>query len=555
MGNQLGLQRLALGVLAVAMVASWPACTATDDGDIDRRDDDDGGGGGADAGGVGTNVGGGLVGVGSGGGGPIIGDPKTCEEAALAESYIGCDFWPTVMPNAVWSIFDFAVVVANTGSNVVDIEVERNGSPVASAQIQPNSLQTVYLPWVQALKGGDADPFGSPPALNNSILAPGGAYHLTSSFPITVYQFSALQYAPQGGPPGKSWSACPADGIFTQCFSYSNDASLLMPSTAMTETYRVMGHVGLTGANIPGYTAVTATQDGTNVTLNLGPNGGILGGGGITPAGANGMTTVNLNAGDVAVFLADSDASDLSGSLVTADKPVQTMTGVSCVTIPNGQPACDHIEETVFPAETLGQNYVVTRPTGPAGQPVGHQVILYGNFDGTALTYPAGSPPGAPTSIGAGQVVDLGIVDVDFQVTGDNAFGVGSFQQGGSVVDAGGTAFEERGDPAHSMATAVEQYREKYVFLAPTDYDVNYVDIVRRASATLTLDGQTLSGPTTPLGEFVIQRITLTAATGGVHVLEGDTPFGIQVTGYGSYTSYYYPGGLNLGAIAPPPPK
>jgi hypothetical protein len=32
-------------------------------------------------------------------------------------------------------------------------------------------------------------------------------------------------------------------------------------------------------------------------------------------------------------------------------------------------------------------------------------------------------------------------------------------------------------------------------------------------------------------------------------------PVGLQVLGYGKYTSYQYPGGLNLGKIAPPPPK
>ena len=30
---------------------------------------------------------------------------------------------------------------------------------------------------------------------------------------------------------------------------------------------------------------------------------------------------------------------------------------------------------------------------------------------------------------------------------------------------------------------------------------------------------------------------------------------GIQVMGYGEYTSYQYPGGLNLAQIAPPPPR
>jgi len=37
-------------------------------------------------------------------------DPATCAEAAMLKSYIGCDYWPTVNANAVWSVFDFAVM-------------------------------------------------------------------------------------------------------------------------------------------------------------------------------------------------------------------------------------------------------------------------------------------------------------------------------------------------------------------------------------------------------------------------------------------------------------
>src|ERR1700736_3592530 len=40
-------------------------------------------------------------------------DPTSCEGAAVAKSYIGCDYWPTVVANNVWSTFDYAVVVAN----------------------------------------------------------------------------------------------------------------------------------------------------------------------------------------------------------------------------------------------------------------------------------------------------------------------------------------------------------------------------------------------------------------------------------------------------------
>ena len=43
----------------------------------------------------------------------------------MTRSYIGCDYWPTVTTNPVWSIFDFTVVVANTQS--VAATVHRDG--------------------------------------------------------------------------------------------------------------------------------------------------------------------------------------------------------------------------------------------------------------------------------------------------------------------------------------------------------------------------------------------------------------------------------------------
>ena len=93
------------------------------------------------------------------------------------------------------------------------------------------------------------------------------------------------------------------------------------------------------------------------------------------------------------------------------------------------------------------------------------------------------------------------------------------------------------------------------MFLAPTDYDVNYVDIIQPAGATITIDGQTVSVAVQPVGSsgFGIARVMLSSDTGGVQVLQASAPVGIQVSGYGSYTSYYYPGGLNLKTIAPPP--
>src|SRR5262245_18092772 len=94
-----------------------------------------------------SGAGGGFAsGAGSGGSSGSGVDPKTCMEAAQFKTYIGCDFWPTVTPNAVWSIFDYAVVVANAGDQQADVTVEQGGMPIGTmVSIPPNELRTIFL--------------------------------------------------------------------------------------------------------------------------------------------------------------------------------------------------------------------------------------------------------------------------------------------------------------------------------------------------------------------------------------------------------------------------
>jgi len=496
---------------------------------------------------------------------PPIVNPKTCDEAAAAKSYVGCEFWPTVVANSVWSVFDFAAIVANAGSEEAKITVTGPGGFKKEAIVGPGRLVKVYLPWVPELKGGDGDECGRAAPVTSTIRANKSAYHLVTTKPVTVYQFNALEYEGKGGPVGKSWDSCPGKKNCTSdegfigpigCYSFTNDASLLLPSTALTGNYRITGTKGASG--VSSYIAITGTRDGTDVAVTLTPKGRIVAGGGITYTAGGGTANFKLDEGDVVELLAPAGTSfDLSGGLIKASKPVQVIAGVPCITQPTGAPACDHIEESVFPAETFGREYVVTMPTGPDGGKPGHVVRLYGNVDGTKLTYKPSAPTGAPATLEAGQVVDLGIVKDDFIVTGTAEFAVGSFMLGGSLADP--TAFEglQKGDPAMSMITSVEQYRTKYVFLAPDDYPVNYVDVVAKTGTKLKLDGVEVSTFPDALGDYEITRIKLGPgpAEDGAHVLLADKAVGIQVLGYGSYTSYHYPGGLNLSAIAPPPAK
>jgi hypothetical protein len=312
----------------------------------------------------------------------------------------------------------------------------------------------------------------------------------------------------------------------------------------------------------PPYFVVTATSDGTNVSVKLGPKGMVVAGGGISAAPAGGTLTFALNAGDVAEVVGGSGRDyDFSGSLLSADKPVQVITGVPCIDFPLDVIACDHVEETVFPSQTLGKHYVVTTPTGPKANKVGHVVRLYGNVDGTTLTYKPSQPPGCPSTLSAGEVVDCGeLLSSDFEVKGTHEFGIAMFMIGASKADPdfnGNSQAVLQGDPSQTFAVTVEQYRLNYVFLAPNDYKTNFVDVIAPAGTKVDLDSTEVTSKLTPIAgtDFLIGRLQLVNAGDGVHVLKADKPVGIQVLGYGDYTTYMFPGGLNLGQIAPIPPK
>jgi hypothetical protein len=300
------------------------------------------------------------------------------------------------------------------------------------------------------------------------------------------------------------------------------------------------------------YVAITATTNGTHARVLLSRSGDILAGSGVQATAGGGELDLTLDAGDVAELVTDLGATfDLSGSLVLADQPVQVIAGSPCAQIPESAPACDHLEQSVFPAETLGKRYFVAAPSGPSGYPVGQVVRMYGNVDGTALTYAPAAPSGCPTTLAAGQVVDCGVVQSNFEVTGTHEFAVGTFMLGGSIVDPAGG----RGDPSQSMVASVEQYRTKYVFLAPSDYDISYIDVVAPSDVNLVLDKATVHwGSRAAIADgYDIWRVALFGSPNGAHTLEASAGVGIQVLGYGLYTSYQYPAGLNLKRIAPPP--
>ena len=235
---------------------------------------------------------------------------------------------------------------------------------------------------------------------------------------------------------------------------------------------------------------------------------------------------------------------------------MQVITGIPCINLPEGQPACDHVEESVFPAETLGKHYFVTVPTAPTGDVVGHIVRLFGNVDATNLTYPPARPASCPTTLSAGSVVDCGTVTADFEITGDHEFGVGTFMLGASVVDP-----TVRPHPGRGRSLAE---RDGVGRAVPDLVRVPRARRLRRQLSSTSSSPQACAWRSTarrcwprspPIGAPASASRACSSGPDkdGAHVLTSSAPVGHPGDGLRLDTSYQYPGGLNLTLIAPPP--
>jgi hypothetical protein len=471
-----------------------------------------------------------------------------CAETWTAASYIGCDYYPTVTLNPVWSGFDFAVAVGNASDTAAQITVTRGATAITTETVNQGGMRIITLPWVPELKGGDVNACQNPPEPGNTRVVTQGAYRVRADVPVTVYQFSPLAYeitpVPATCPVG---TQCPG-GLDPACKSFSNDASLLFPVNALTGNYT--GLAWPSGSQRAGFLAVTATEDDTDVSV-VG-RGAFAAGAGIDAAG-NGR--VKLGRGDVLELIADhvvpakTFGADLSGTLIRASHPVQVIGGHSCANIPTAAAGyCDHLEQALFPVEVLGKDYLVTFPAAVASESP-HVIRIAAVQADTAITFDPPIVP--PTTIGPDDaVLEIDNVSKDVRIQADKAILVAQYMQGSTSVPS------NSGDPSMSLAIPSAQFRPSYIFVAPLTYDANFVNVIAPKGTAVSVDGKAIaSSEFAGIGgsDFAVARHQLDG--GEIHKVTASASVGIVVYGYGKDTSYMYPGGLDLKRITPPPIK
>lgn len=528
-------------------------------------------------------------------------DSGLCVERCTNEaSYLGCSYLAVPLANSqLDASFPYAVVLANPQSYAVTATITGGslGSP-KQVLLEPRGMsgdvQTVELPWVskllqkrsQCYQSGATDPLD---CVARSADVPGGAYQIKSDGPIAAYQFNPLRYVQTG---------------LSLKYSYSNDASLLLPEVALGKHYLALTYgnwsnetLGPYSENVTlihgGLVAIAATTNATTVTVQL--TATVYDPANESAELAPGTYDFTLDRGEVLQLLGKKGSEDLTGTRIVASSPVATFVGHDCTQIPDGRPACDHLEEQLLPQQAWGKAYAVSPLRVRSADEVSVVRILSQSSNNQLAFDGITPPPACAAPLGNGQWCEFESA-TPFQVSAAGSFLVAQFMRGQGdpphkdeicvlhKSDSECAAFTGgpqqwcsvhytdplcegyikwcsynpshascQGDPGMVFEAPIAQYRSSYDLLVPSTYPVNRLNVVAPTGSNVTLDGTPLPTVTDVQKSTIgagFDLYVLPVSSGRHHLDAADgSRFGVKVYGVATYTSYVYAGGLDLEAL------
>ena len=497
-----------------------------------------------------------------------------CAIAADQPSNVGCEFYAVDLDLADGltnpGAGPWAVALANAGQTKARVVIEVTDSPygqpptptaIHETTIDPGQLEEFHMPQRTVDCGnGTDDPYAPGSCLSRA------AFRITSTSPIVVYQFNNISH------------------------SFSTDASLLLPTTAIGKSYRVVGWPAAHSYPTPlgpaerAYVTVVGTKPNTKVTVK--PSWRIRGNGPIPATQAGETLEVTIGPFDV-LNLETDDAtlaecvamtsppycSDLTGTAVEATEPVVVFSGTegSGIGLPNDaelppswqnldegetKGCCiQHLEEQLTPVESYGKRFLITRsPIRSNGQFTKwvepDRLRFVGAAEPAVVTTNL-EPPHDSFTLEPGEIVDTYTRD-DIVVDSTQPIVVAQFLLAQDYVEP-----TPKGDPSFTIFPPVEQARTEYVILSPSEWAENWIVIGAEEGTTVTIDGAEPTDCTSHdvgmlAGKSYVARRCKVAT--GVHNLSGDGPFQIMAYGYHSADAYSFAGGADLKRIYQPPP-
>jgi len=483
---------------------------------------------------------------------------SACDAAATNETSVGCDFYAAQLNRSGC----FAAFIANTWATPVTLTAEYAGTALdmtKMARIPSGSGTSItYTPLAgNVLPAGEVailfldDGFCStvtgvelPQTRTGSdrVLASGidHAVHITTDRPVSAYTIN-----PYGG----------GDSAVTS-------STMLLPTSTWDTNYVAVDVFaefqdrGLT-------TQIVAMADATEVTIL--PTGQILAGGTVAASPAGVSQTYQLNRGEM---LELSNHEGLSGSPIQATKPVGVWGTTQALGIPKDTLDVDSGHVEIPPVRALGSEYVAVRYRNRvAGAPEETPPWrLLGVVDGTTLEYEPARPPGAPTTLSAGQLVTFQ-AEGQFVVRSQGKsypFYMAQHMTGCRILDPD-MPVGCPGGPETINVISSAQYLDRYVFFSDPTYPETDVVVVRERAPDGTFKAVNLdcagdlSGWTSVGKNFEYTRVDLVrddfvkqgACDNGRHEIKSDGPFSLTVWGWGTAeiqraVSYGYTGGAGI---------
>ncbi len=314
-------------------------------------------------------------------------------------------------------------------------------------------------------------------------------------------------------------------------YQATTDAYLALPTDILGTSYINLGYKNTNIVNSTQF-GIVAAQNATTVTIT--PTVTTSG----RPAGV--PYNIVLNQGQT-YLLRNTDLApqDLSGSLITSNKPIAVFGGMQCANIPMGYVACDHIIEQLPPTTAWGKNFISvplkTRTKGDTFR-------FLASANGTTVEVNGA----VVANLNKGQLFET-ILTTASQIKSNNPILVAQYSNSSSFDNV-------TSDPFMMLITPYEQFLGNYTFSTPASgFSGNYVNVVAPVAAvgTLKLDGVVIPAASfSAIGSTGFSGAQLNISLGSHTINGSNLPFGIFVYGYDSYDSYGYPGGQSLAPVA-----
>lgn len=330
----------------------------------------------------------------------------------------------------------------------------------------------------------------------------------------------------------------------------TTDTYLAYPVSVLGTRYRAMGYKWLADDLLSQF-AVIATEDDTEVTIT--PSVKTKNG---RPAGK--PFTVTLDRGQVYQVIPTFNAmtaSDLTGSLIEANKPIAVFSGHNCAYVPdNKYKACNILVEQMPPIQSWGRQFFVGTLSGRTSS----VLRVLATEDGTEVF----ENNSLVATLDAGEHYENPNLRVNTMLTSSRPVLVAQFSKGFTMPDAVTRRADSIGDPMMIVVAPTEQFLSRYRFATPETGDWNhYINLIvpTEAIGSMRLNQEPIDpGRFTTFGisRYSIARLRLPE---GTYMLEGSQPFGLYSYGFGfgskDFDAYGNGGGQSMLTIVEVPDR